>query len=141
MKTDNQIAGILRRLERLEMTLYSENELAASKTGRIRKSASVPPKIDFSLNERNFIRTYARGMSGSKKFALLLAFLVKGKVGESVGANVITARWNKMKAGNLMGYAFNTKYPTEAKTSGWVDLRKHGTYCLLNSWMEIFSSS
>src|SRR4030043_2009497 len=63
-----------------------------------------PSKLDFGLNERNFIRTYARGLSGPKKFTLLLARITKGKTGANIGLDIVRSKWNKMTAKNLMGY-------------------------------------
>ena len=31
----------------------------------------------------------------------------------------------------------NMFYPNEAKTKGWTDSRKYGTYCLTNEWKNI----
>lgn len=97
-----------------------------------------PNKLDFGLNERNFIRIYARGFSGPKKFALLLAFITKGKVGADIGLDIIRSKWNKLTAKNLMGYKFNLKYPNEAKTQGWIDSKKSGVYHLRQDWTNIF---
>lgn len=96
-------------------------------------------KLDFSLNERNFIKTYTKGLSGPKKFTLLLAYIAKGKAGTDIEVGVIKSKWNKMKAKNLLGYAFNVKYPSEAKTSGWVDSKKYGFYHMRQGWMSIFN--
>ena len=101
-------------------------------------SAVRPSKLDFGLNERNFIRTYARGLSGPKKFTLLLARITKGKTGADTGLGIVRSKWNKMTVKNLMGYEFNLKYPNEAKTRGWIDSKKSGIYHLLNGWMDIF---
>lgn len=104
--------------------------------GKVKKIQTVT-KLHFGSNERNFIKTYSHGMSGAKKFTLLLAFLSKGKIGNEVALIEIETAWNRMKAKNLMGYKFNRKYSTEAKTEGWVNSGKHGFYQLLNGWMDI----
>ena len=98
----------------------------------------VPTKLKFDLNERNFIKTYAKGLSGPKKFTLLVSHITKGKIGIEVELKIARSKWNKMSAKNLMGYEFNLKYPNEAKTRGWIDSKKNGTYHLRSNWMEIF---
>lgn len=97
-----------------------------------------PTKLNFELNEKNFIKTYAKGLSGPKKFTLLIAHITKGKTGVDVEIGTISSKWNKMKAKNLLGYAFNSKYPTEAVTQGWVDSKKYGSYHLRQEWMSVF---
>lgn len=139
MSENDRMADILKRLKRLEDAVFSSSRSDAIEKKRVERANSIHSKIDFSLNEKHFIKTHANEMSGPKKFTLLLAFIVKGRLDESVETNVIKAKWNKMKAKNLMGYAFNSKYPNEAKTAGWVDSKKHGTYHLRASWMKIFS--
>jgi len=95
-------------------------------------------KLDFGLNERNFIKTYAKGLSGPKKFTLLLALMARGKVGTDIALDSIRSKWSKMTSKNLMGYEFNLNYPTEAKTRGWVDSKKSSFYHLRDKWMNIF---
>jgi hypothetical protein len=138
MSADKQISEMLKRLERLEKATFGTQHAEVGRKSPRHTTPSKPIKIDFELNERNFVKTYAKGMSGPKKFTRLLAFIVKGKVGETVEVSLIRSKWNKMKANNLLGYAFNVNYPNSAKTSGWVDPKKYGTYCLSNSWMQIF---
>jgi hypothetical protein len=84
------------------------------------------PQLNLALNERNFIRTYGKGLSGPKKFVLLLAREVKGKVGTEVKLDILRTKWNKMTAKGLMGYQFNLFYPNDAKTRGWIDSKKNG---------------
>jgi hypothetical protein len=139
MSADKQIREILKRLKRLEKAATFGMQDADVGRKKLRQVTSgKPSKIDFGLNERNFVKTYAKGMSGPKKFTLLLAFIAKGKVGEEVKVSLIRSKWNKLKAKNLLGYKFNVNYPNAAKTSGWVDTKKYGTYFLRNSWMQIF---
>lgn len=96
-------------------------------------------EIDFTLNERNFVKTYGGGLNSPKKFVLLLAYLVQGKVAQDVEVSVVMAKWSKMTSKDLLGTSYNGKYATVAKTSGWIDSKKHGTYRLHSSWMNIFS--
>lgn len=95
--------------------------------------------VDFTLNERNFVKNYGQGLNGEKKFVLLLAYLTKGKTNSDIETSKIISLWGKMTGKELLGYAYNTKYPTAAKTNGWVDSKKQSTYHLRSTWMEIFS--
>lgn len=116
----------------------------AAKPGGARDRANTKKKgvgdaeINFGLNERNFIKTYAKGLSGPKKFVLLLAWVVRGKGNTDTNLKILETKWNKMKAKPLMGFKFNTFYSTEAKTQGWIDSKKSGTYRLTNTWRKIF---
>lgn len=128
---------ILTRLERLEKAVFnSGNNKPVAK--RVDTRSSRTTKLDFGLNKKNFIKTYAKGLSGPKKFTLLLAHITKGKIGADIEIGAISGKWNKMKAKNLLGYAFNGKYPNEAVTQGWVDSKKYGFYHLRQGWMSIF---
>lgn len=98
----------------------------------------IKPQLNFGLNERNFVRTNGKGLSGPKKFVLLLAREAKGKVEVEVKLDVLRTKWNKMTSKGLMGYKFNLFYPNEAKTNGWIDSKKTGSYQLCDTWMEIF---
>ena len=99
---------------------------------------ATPVKLNFTLNERHFISTYGKGLSGPKKFVLLLARETKGVVGVEIELATLRTKWNKMTAKNLMGYDFNLFYPNDAKTRGWIDSKKPGKYHLCSNWMDIF---
>ena len=89
---------------------------------------------DFSLPFRAFISRYAPGMTGSKKFTLVLAYTVKGKVGAEQDIASILSAWRAKKG--VLG-EFNTGHATRAKDRAWVDSTKKGTYVLMPSWVEI----
>lgn len=133
------IKELANRIEKLERVVFGSQTKNLVLRKPSRSGNSEIKKIHFNLNERNFIRTYAGGLSGHKKFTLLLAHIVKGKVGSDVELSDVRAKWNKMTAKNLMGYEFNLKYPNEAKTRGWLDSKKSGVYCLCDNWMDIFN--
>jgi hypothetical protein len=94
-----------------------------------------PPtqEIDFSLPERAFIKTHSKGLSGQKKFVLLLAYLVEGKIGAEVLLSDIQSHWNKMTS--HLG-EFNRAHSLRAKDSGWVDTKRKGAYFLCQRWKE-----
>lgn len=96
-----------------------------------------PPNLDFTVNARAFVKAHARGLSGQKKFVLLLSYLAKGKVGEEVELKNIQKHWNRMTAPTLLGCKFNTFYSNTAKDNGWVNTRKAGVYVLASSWKKV----
>jgi hypothetical protein len=102
---------------------------AAAKTHAALRAAT---KLSFSLNSRAFMNKYAKGMSGSRKFALLLAHLVQGKVGQEISGERIASTWNRMKS--VLGGAYNPAHANRAKAEGWIDAPKWGHYELSNSW-------
>ena len=96
------------------------------------KTASV----DFGAPERHFVKQHARGMSGAKKFTLILSYMTKGKTSTSVGLKEIEKRWNRM-TGLLGGKKFNRAHSNRAKDNGWVDSPNKGHYVLTPRWKEI----
>jgi len=102
----------------------------------------ITAKIDFDMNERAFIKNYNKRMSGPKKFVLILAYLVKGKVGEEKSTAEIKKHWNKLKSvlknQKKEKMKFNTYYVDVAKSNNWVDSKKYGFYFLTPHWKEIF---
>lgn len=88
--------------------------------------------MDFSVNIRTFMKKYHK-KSGAKKFVLLLAFLAQGKLENHIKISDIKKQWSKMSGKKFLGQ-FNNYYPNEAKTQGWVDSKKYGTYCLTKNW-------
>jgi len=91
-------------------------------------------KVDFGKSERAFIKAYAKGLSGTRKFVLLVAYTAKGQVGKEVELNDVSKRWNRMTA--LLGGKFNRFFSNTAKDDGWVDTLKKGTYVLTSSWKD-----
>jgi hypothetical protein len=86
------------------------------------------------------VKAHVHGLSGPKKFVLLVAHLAKGKVGTEVEAKEVEKRWNKMTSKSLMDGKFNTFYSTTAKENGWVNTKKKGVYVLRPSWTQILKS-
>jgi hypothetical protein len=96
-------------------------------------------QVDLDVPLRAFVKKYAKGMSGPKKFTLLLARLARGHLKTEIALSEIESSWNKMRAGSLMGMNFNRFYSVQAKTNDWVDSGRKGFYKLRPSWREIFS--
>jgi hypothetical protein len=127
--TEENIVQLTQRIERLEKAVFGKSGFQSKQ----KDDTAIPVEINFSLNERAFVKRYAADKSGPKKFTLLLAYLTKGKVGENITLADIKKHWNKMKAKSLLGQ-FNMFYPNDAKTHGWVDSKEYGSYTLTKEW-------
>ena len=91
-------------------------------------------KLDFSMSPRAFIKRYAKGMGGPKKFTLLLAYLTKCDANKIIKLEEIKKYWSK----GLFGGKINSFYSTQAKSNDWIDSRKKEEYSLRPSWRDIF---
>ena len=120
-------------LNRNKPVPISKTDPAPSRTRRVSKD------IDFSMPIRPFIKKYSTGMSGPKKFTLLIAFLAKGDATKRVPLENIKKQWNKVTAKNLLGMKFNPFYSGRAKDNDWVDTEKTSLYYLRPSWKAIFN--
>ena len=131
--TNENLAHIIARLEKLEKAVFGsdvkENKISA-------KMSAVKTDIDFSINERAFVKRYATDKSGPKKFTLLLAYLAKGEIDKNIELSEIKKHWGKMTSKALLG-KFNMFYPNDAKTRGWIDSKEYGNYNLTNEWKVI----
>lgn len=101
---------------------------------------SEPMSIDFDMPLRPFIKRYAKGMSGPRKFVLLLSRLVKGVLEAEVPLREIQNHWNRMKGKTLLNMDFNYFFPAQAKENDLVESRKKGSYSLRPSWRDVFRS-
>lgn len=100
---------------------------------------SVAPtgsKIDFDCNIRAFLKNYSKGISGPRKFALLVAYFSKGEPKTTVGINEIKKIWDANRT--MLGGEFRSIYGTRAKENGWLDSSQKGFYRLSKRWQEIF---
>lgn len=136
LKEDNrqQFKELKERLNRLESAVFG----VKSSSKQIKKTIVSPAKIDFDIPIRAFIKKYAKGMSGPKKFTLLLSWFVKGDLKKEMSLKELEKNWNKMTAKSLLRGKFNRFYPAEARANDWVDLRIKGFYNLRPSWSDIF---
>jgi len=87
---------------------------------------------------RPFIKQYGVGLSGPKKFTLVLAHPSGGTPTKKVALEDIQRRWNRMTARSLLGMKFNRFYSAAAKDNDWVNTEKSGLYYLRPSWKNIF---
>jgi hypothetical protein len=104
----------------------------ASTPTRDEEGPGTEPRPDLSLPLRPFMKRNAQGVSGAKKFTLLVAHLAKGDLDVEVPRADVEKQWNKMKG--LLGGPFNAAHSSRAKDNGWVDSPKFGAYKLLAGW-------
>ena len=131
----NDLSSIIARIECLEAVVFKGKEISAEGTG---ESYVEKPELDFSLNIRAFANKFAKNKSGPKKFVLLLAYLARGEPRKDINLAEIREKWNSMSSKRLLDGEFNYFYSNEAKTQGWVDSNKRGTYCLTDNWREVY---
>jgi hypothetical protein len=122
------------------LTLLSQHQhLGNPQPRRTEQPPSSGPSLDFESNARAFVKRHTRGLSGRKKFVLLLAYLTKGDAKKEIPLGDIKKLWNTMKSKSLLGMKFNLFFSNKAKESGWVDSKKRGLYNLDRSWKKIFA--
>lgn len=127
--------------EQLEARITKLEEVVFSADKKFEAPMAVPGKLDWNLNERAFVSKYAGDLtSGTEKFVLLVAYLAKGNEQVKVSLKDVQQLWGKMTAGSLLGMKYNAKYPTEAKTRGWVNSPAKGTYELAYGWEEVLTN-
>jgi len=117
-----------------ELVRVSKSAKASKAMAKTHAAPRPTTKLSFSLNSRAFMNKYAKGMSGSRKFTLLLAHLVQAKTGQEIAGVRIASTWNRMKS--VLGGAYNAVHATRAKAEGWIDSPKWGHYALSSSWKE-----
>lgn len=130
--TTNNLTEIIKRIEKLEEAVFGDGKNKTKSASKI-----LTHNIDFSINERAFVKRCAISKSGPKKFTLLLAYFAKGEVDKNIKLREIKEYWEKkMSAKNMLG-KFNMFYPNDAKNHGWVDSKEHGKYNLTNEWKNV----
>lgn len=131
--TNENLAHIITRLEKLEKAVFGSDTKEKKVSA---KTSDIKTDIDFSINERAFVKRYTTDKSGPKKFTLLLAYLAKGEIDKNIEISEIKKHWGKMTSRALLG-KFNMFYPNDAKTRGWIDSKEYGSYNLTNEWKAI----
>ncbi len=132
MNVEQEIKGILVRLEKIEKFIFSgEQDLKDIKTSQ----------IDFDLGERAFINQYVKGLNGQKCFAWIVVYLTKGKIDEVVNITQITRMWGRCSG--VLGKKYRSTFATRCKNEGWVDNKenKKNLYVLKKKWKEIFKEN
>jgi hypothetical protein len=97
--------------------------------------AVTPPsagRLDFDLPVRAFVNRYAKNLSGPRKYAVLVARLCGGTVGQTVSPREVERQWRSMT--EPMGGDYNAAYASRAKNEGWVDAPDRNSIVLLKHW-------
>lgn len=140
MKQEELVAS-LKEIERLAATCLAglnapepRKGKAAPKAKYVGARRSTAPTPDFTSPIRHFMNIHAKGMNGQQRFALVVAYLSKGKPNVKITLEAIREAWNKME--KLLG-KFNTGYAVWAKDNGWVDSPESKVYVLMSCWKGI----
>jgi hypothetical protein len=108
----------------------------AKKATTARASAPDP---DFDLPVRAFAKRYARSLSGPRKYAVLVARLCGGKVGQTISPREVERQWRSMT--EPMGGDYNPAYASRAKNEGWVDTVDRETLVLRKDWINALNGN
>jgi hypothetical protein len=130
---DKGTEKILARLAKLEDAVFGGSaQLKADKATEKSKH-----ELDFSLNERAFIKTYFSKFNGQESFTLICAYLSKGKEDVSADLSEIKNVWKRCLG--IIGYPYSSIYSTRAKENGWVNVSEdaRATYVLGKQWQTI----
>jgi hypothetical protein len=90
--------------------------------------------IDFSTPARPFMKGFA-GLSGARKFVLLVAWIAKGDPDTQVSLSEAENLWDSMSG--MLKATFNRKFTSDAKDSNWVESEKVGFYNLRPGWKGV----
>jgi hypothetical protein len=129
---EKEITEIKERLEKLEKAVFSGRG-TTEEVSTVSTSA-----LDFSLNERAFIKRYSAGFNGQEFFTLIAAYLSGGKDSVSVDLLKIKSVWKSCFG--MIGVPYASTFSTRAKENGWVDSSKEtrASYVLGKHWKDIF---
>lgn len=128
---------LISKLEQLRS--LADECLHSLQGGAFQASAATPAAnntvssedVDFSVPARPFMKTFV-GLSGAKKFVLLVAWLVKGDLEKQVALSDVESLWASMAG--MLGVKFNRKFSSDAKDFDWVQSKKTGFYNLRPHW-------
>lgn len=92
-------------------------------------------ELDFDKPIRPFMKAYSKGLSGSKKFVLILAWVAKGDLKKQVPLPEIKKEWSRMTA--ILKMDFNLFFTGDAKDKDWVETKAKGLYSLRPAWRDV----
>jgi len=128
-----EIKKRLRKLEKAVFGKYTERKDTV-KIGRSDQN------LDFSLNDRAFIKKYSSGLNGQEFFTLICSYLSKGKKDVVVELSKIKEIWKSCLG--VIGLSYHSMFSTRAKESSWVNAVKNArsSYMLGKHWQDIFKN-
>jgi hypothetical protein len=115
IKSESALHDLLDRVRRLEQAVFGAARSKAKRANLVEGERPRSKDIDFSMPIRAFVKKHALGMSGPKKFTLLIAYLSKGDSRERVALVDVKKQWNKMSAKSLLAMKFNGFYTSQAR--------------------------
>src|ERR1700674_2852753 len=102
MQANINLESLAARVEKLEKAVFAKTVEKTEATART-ATGTKPERIDFSVPIRAFTKKHCLGMSGAKKFTLVLAYLSKGDSAKKVPLSDIEDNWNRMTSKSLLG--------------------------------------
>lgn len=121
----------------------SSSSVAPAPGGNVSVKATVTPPVagepDFELPVRAFVKRHAKNLSGPRKYAVLVARLCGGTVGQTVSPREVERQWRSMT--EPMGGDYNPAYASRAKNEGWVDAPDRNSIVLLKHWTNALNGS
>jgi hypothetical protein len=137
MTSDKYIAT-LRQIQAIVNEALREGSSALGSKKRAQRAApqlmGSTAQLSFDMNILAFMNQHAKGLSGPKKFTLLVARMVKGSTTAQVSYQDIRVQWNKMRT--VLGGDFNPAHSNRAKAQGWVDSGKKAMWNLASAWKD-----
>lgn len=130
---EKEIIEIKERLEKLEKAIF---------VGTTVNTAAIVDvsSLDYSLNERAFLKRYSSGFNGQEFFTLICAYLVGGKENTHLTLIEVKSVWKRCSG--IIGIPYSSTFSTRAKERGWIDSSKgtRGSYVLSKYWGDIIKS-
>jgi hypothetical protein len=115
-------------------TTRKPSKQAARAAGAVARPSSIGVAPDFDLPVRAFANRYAKNLSGPRKYAVLVARLCSGKLGEPISPRDVERQWRSMT--EPMGGAYNGAHLSRAKNEGWIDQPTRESVVLLKDWVN-----
>ena len=133
MNMEKELIEFKERLMRLEKAVFGSGT-------KENPTAAKISELDFSLNQRAFIKKYSAGFNGQEFFALILGYLSGGKELTPVDLSKIKLVWKSCLG--IIGAPYASTFSTRAKENGWVDSAKdaRGSYVLGKHWRDVFKN-
>lgn len=138
-ENNSEIVTKLKEIARIidECIPLLSSDQAQVKTETQKKSPKSHSSVDFSIPIRPFVKKYSTGMSGPKKFTLLVAYLTNADPKKTVPLEEVKNQWNKMSSKGLLGMKFNLFYSSSSRENDWVHTPSTATYSVRPSWKDI----
>ena len=115
-------------------TTLKPSKQGAKSAGAVARPSAIGVAPNFDLPVRAFANRYAKNLSGPRKYAVLVARLCGGKLGQSISPREVERQWRSMT--EPMGGAYNGAHLSRAKNEGWIDQPSRESVVLLKDWIN-----